>query len=115
VKKYLPLLLLLACGPKKSGGTTPPPPTPTPDAAPTAPPDAAPKEAAQVFPTQTAQPQDLAFPDESFRDKQPDATPPRPFHLPAIKPFKLDDGVTVYLIEQHTLPIVSMDLSMDGG
>jgi zinc protease len=65
--------------------------------------------------TQTATPQNLAFPDEDFRAHQPAAGAPRPFRLPAVKPFTLDNGITVYLIEQHTLPIVSMDLNFDGG
>ena len=65
--------------------------------------------------TQTAAPQDLAFPDEEFRAHQPAAGAPRPFKLPAVKPFTLDNGIVVYLIEQHTLPIVSMDLNFDGG
>ena len=65
--------------------------------------------------TQTAQPQNLQFPDEDFRTKQPEAGPPRAFKLPAIKPFTLKNGIKVYLVEQHTLPIVSMDLNFDGG
>jgi zinc protease len=65
--------------------------------------------------TQTAQPQSLAFPDEEFRTHQPSATAPRPFRLPAMKPFTLKNGIKVYLVEQHALPIVSMDLNFDGG
>jgi zinc protease len=68
-----------------------------------------------AIPTQTAQPQALTFPDEPFRAAQPPAGPPRPFQLPAMQSFKLANGVQVYLVEQHTLPIVSMDLSFDGG
>jgi zinc protease len=65
--------------------------------------------------SQTAQPQELTFPDEEFRRTQPVATAPRPFKLPAVKPFTLKNGIKVYLVEQHTLPIVSMDLNFDGG
>ncbi len=65
--------------------------------------------------TQTAQPQELQFPDEDFRQHQPAAAAPRPFKLPPIKPFTLGNGIKVYLVEQHTLPIVSMDLNFDGG
>ncbi|HEY5924915.1 MAG TPA: pitrilysin family protein [Kofleriaceae bacterium] len=65
--------------------------------------------------TQTASPQELSFPDEEFRRKQPSATAPRPFKLPAVQPFTLKNGIKVYLVEQHTLPIVSMDLNFDGG
>ena len=68
-----------------------------------------------AFPTQTAQPQELVFPDESFRAIQPEAGPARPFQLPKVQTFKLADGLQVYLVEQHTLPIISLDLSFDGG
>src|SRR6476660_8726208 len=64
---------------------------------------------------QTAQPQNLAFPDEEFRREQPQKTDPRPFKLPPVKQFTLKNGIKVYLVEQHTLPIVSMDLNFDGG
>lgn len=65
--------------------------------------------------TQTAQPQQLQFPEEEFRATQPVAGPPRPFRLPVMKPFTLKNGVKVYLVEQHTLPIVSVDLNFEGG
>lgn len=59
--------------------------------------------------------QNLQFPDEDFRAQQPAAGPPRPFKLPPVKTFTLENGIKVYLVEQHTLPIVSMDLNFDGG
>ena len=65
--------------------------------------------------TQTAQPQPLEFPDEAFRAEQPQPGPPRPFRLPAVQTFTLKNGIAVYLVEQHTLPIVSLDLTFDGG
>ena len=83
----------------------PEPPPPEPDMPPPAP----------TFPTQTAQPQELVFPDEAFRATQPPPGAPRPFQLPKVAAFKLASGVQVYLVEQHTLPIVSMDLTFDGG
>ncbi len=58
---------------------------------------------------------DPVFPEEAFRDTQPPAGPPRPFQLPAVKTFTLDNGVQVYLVESHTLPIVSAALDFDGG
>jgi zinc protease len=76
---------------------TPPPPTEKP------------------MPVQTATPQTLSFPDEEFRKTQPAPTAQRPFKLPPVKPFSLPNGIKVYLVEQHTLPIVSMDLNFDGG
>lgn len=109
--KRLLFLALVACHSAAPATTMPAPaPAPAPEAkpAPVAP------EAPKML-TQTAQPQNLAFPDEDFRTKQPEAGPPRAFKLPAIKPFTLKNGIKVYLVEQHTLPIVSMDLNFDGG
>ncbi len=64
---------------------------------------------------QTAAPQELVFPAEEFRHKQPTAAAPRPFRLPKVKPFTLKNGIKAYLVEQHTLPLVSIELSFDGG
>jgi predicted Zn-dependent peptidase len=112
----LALALAVACGPGKT--TTQPAPFPTAggtvepvdpvDTTPT--PDVAPPPM-----TQTAQPQDLAFPDEAFRAEQPKPMAQRPFKLPKMKPFTLKNGIKVYLVEQHTLPIVSVELNFDGG
>ena len=108
------VLALAACG----GKSTPPAPMPapapvaeTPAPAPTPPPKEAPMPAA----TQTATPQELTFPDEEFRAKQPVAGKPRDFKLPPMKPFTLKNGIKVYLVEQHMLPLVGMDLNFDGG
>ena len=105
------LIMLAACGASPTPvpvlpplETPPPPQTPPPEAKPMPEPI-----------TQTAAPQDLKFPDEDFRAHQPAAGAPRPFRLPAVKPFTLANGIKVYLVEQHTLPIVSMDLNFDGG
>ena len=65
--------------------------------------------------TQTAQPQNLTFPNEDFRAQQPKPSEVRPFTLPVMKPFTLPNGIKVFLVEQHTLPLVSMDLNFDGG
>ncbi len=67
------------------------------------------------FAVQTAAPQELAFPEEAFRANQPAAGAPRQFRLPKVKPFTLKTGVKVFLVEQHALPIVSLDLNFDGG
>src|SRR3569832_1669576 len=53
----------------------------------------------------TAQPQDLAFPDEPFRANQPAAAAVRPFTLPEVHRFELAIGIQVYLDEQHHLPL----------
>jgi predicted Zn-dependent peptidase len=113
----LSLLLPLTAG---CGGKPAPAPVAPTAADPTAPPAPArqpepPMPASPPSPTQTAAPQDLAFPDEDFRKAQPGPTAPHPFRLPAVKPFTLKSGLKVFLVEQHTLPIVSMDLNFDGG
>jgi len=60
-------------------------------------------------------PQDLQFPDDAFRRVQPEPLATRPFHVPAVQTFELDGGIQVYLVEQHVLPIVQMQLDVDGG
>ena len=116
MKRYALLALVVACGPKQKPADEIVTPAPAPDAA-VAPPveDEVATEEPMVIPTQTAQPQELAFPDEDFRATQPKPAKARPFNLPAITPFTLDNGIQVYLVEQHVLPIVSLDLSFDGG
>jgi zinc protease len=63
----------------------------------------------------TARPQDLEFPDESFRAHQPASGPPHPFTLPEMQTFELPGGISVFLVEQHVLPIVSLELNFGGG
>ncbi|HVV86610.1 MAG TPA: pitrilysin family protein [Kofleriaceae bacterium] len=65
--------------------------------------------------TSPAVPQELVFPDEPFRATQPPPGPPRPFRLPEVQTFTLANGIDVFLVEQHVLPIVSLDLTFDGG
>lgn len=105
-------LVASACGPRPAPVPASPPPVPGPVAVDEPAPPPTP-EPAPV--TQSAQPQELTFPDEPFRAEQPAAGAPRPFNLPEVQTFKLDNGIAVYLVEQHTLPIVSLDLSFDGG
>jgi zinc protease len=108
------VLFVTACGPKQQEVQEVP--DLAPDAAPTpVVEDPVQEDKPQVFPTQTAQPQELSFPDEGFRATQPKPLAARAFHLPSIKPFTLKNGVEVYLIEQHVLPIVSIDLTFAGG
>ena len=44
-----------------------------------------------------------------------EAGAPHPFKLPKVAKLALHGGIDVYLVEQHALPIVSMDLNFDGG
>jgi zinc protease len=109
-------LAAAACGPGKTN--TQPAPFPgtggdVPDIA--APTDPTPTPTPVPPMTQTAQPQELAFPEEPFRAEQPKPADNRPFNLPKMKPFTLKNGLKVYLVEQHTLPIVSVEINLDGG
>lgn len=97
-----------APGPSSPVAETPPPTAPTPSPPPMPMPQ-------PIKVTQPAAPQELAFPDEAFRATQPKPGPARPFRLPKMKPFTLKNGIKVYLVEQHALPIVSMDLSFEAG
>jgi zinc protease len=105
--KRLSLVVLAACG----GSPAPVAPTITPIPAPVT----VATEPPAMSATQTATPQDLVFPEEDFRKTQPAPGAPHDFKLPAMKPFALPNGIEVYLVEQHNLPIVSMDLNFDGG
>ncbi|MBK9036127.1 MAG: insulinase family protein [Myxococcales bacterium] len=111
----LVISLASACCPAPAAKAVTPTPPPVADVTPPSPPPEPPMPPPPPIPTQTAAPQDLAFPDEPFRASQPVAGPPRPFQLPKVQTFKLANGIQVYLVEQHTLPIVSLDLTFDGG
>ncbi|MEO7093795.1 MAG: pitrilysin family protein, partial [Polyangiales bacterium] len=115
------LILVAACGGGSPKPTTAPAPAPIPPPDPVAV-DTKPEPKPMPIPddppiktVQTAVPQELTFPEEAFRTTQPKAGPPRPFKLPKVKPFSLANGIKVFLVEQHTLPLVSMDLNFDGG
>lgn len=116
-------LALSACGPAQKPAAPPalaPAPGSTEPAPAPPPPEATPQPEVPVQPppikvTQTAAPQELAFPDEEFRKQQPKAGALRPFRLPPVKPFTLKNGIRTYLVEQHELPIVSIDMNFTGG
>ena len=108
-------LAVAACGPSKTNTQPAPFPGTTGDVPVATPTDPTPTPTPVPTMTQTAQPQELAFPDEPFRAEQPRPAENRPFNLPKMKPFTLKNGLKVYLVEQHTLPIVSVELNLDGG
>ncbi len=119
-RSLAPLFVLAAaCGAPKPDPVAPPadpPAAPEPARPPVVTPQPeVPVEPPPIKVIQTAAPQELVFPDEAFRRQQPKAGPPRPFRLPPVKPFTLKNGVRAYLVEQHELPIVSIDLNFDGG
>jgi zinc protease len=54
-------------------------------------------------------------PEEAWRAKAPAPGPAPKLMLPVAKVFKLQNGLTVYLIERHKLPLVSAQLVVTGG
>ena len=60
-------------------------------------------------------PQELTFPKEPFRAKQPPAGKLRPFKAPSAEVFRLDNGAVVYLVRQRKLPILSIEAVFEGG
>jgi zinc protease len=113
VRSLLAATMLAACG--STSSTTQPAPLVPPGPTEPPPTDVPPTDPPETFPVQTATPQALAFPDEAFRATKPAAGPPRPFGLPAMKPLTLKNGIKVYLVERHDLPLISLDLNFDGG
>jgi zinc protease len=57
----------------------------------------------------------LTFPDEPFRAHQPAPGEPHEVKTPQLERFKLPGGISVFMIERHNLPIVSMSLDFEGG
>ncbi|MEO1269962.1 MAG: pitrilysin family protein [Myxococcota bacterium] len=74
------------------------PPTPQPPTTPTPP--------APTAPT---------WPQEAFRTSQPKAGPEPEVTIPKVEPFLLDNGIKVYLVEDHDLPTVTMRLRLNVG
>ncbi len=54
-------------------------------------------------------------PDADFRAKPPTPGPLRPFAVPAVKRFKLKNGLSVILAESHKLPLVSLEMVIKTG
>ncbi|HLL23099.1 MAG TPA: insulinase family protein [Kofleriaceae bacterium] len=117
MKRLALIALAAACGGGGTPKTTQPQPVQPVDSTPVAQTPTRPQETPvqPIKVVQPAAPQELVFPDEQFRAEQPKAGAPRPFRLPKVKPFTLASGIKVFLVEQHTLPIVSLDLNFDGG
>ena len=93
-------LLLVACAGQQQ--ETKPPPPPQPVAQPTPPP--APKPEVQLTP------------DQKWRDKQPAPLQVTPkFEAPVPVKRKLKNGLEVLVVENHALPLVSVDLLIKTG
>ncbi len=54
-------------------------------------------------------------PDAAFRASPPPPGDKRPFKVPAVKRFRLRDGLPVILAESHKLPLVRLDLIVKTG
>ncbi len=56
-----------------------------------------------------------ATPDAAFRSTLPQPGDKHPFKVPAVKRFRLKNGLSVILAESHKLPLVSLDLIVKTG
>lgn len=99
--RLLPAALLAALA---AACATPSEPAATAQSKPSAAPSAAP---AAAKPTGT--------PDADFRAQQPPAGPPVTFHPPVPKVLTLKSGLTLWLLERHELPLVSLELLVEAG
>ena len=52
---------------------------------------------------------------EPWRKDAPEATEPRPFKLPAVETYKLENGLKVQLVEDHRVPYVTVFLGFKAG
>lgn len=52
---------------------------------------------------------------ESWRKTAPALPAPRPFKLPAITTYKLANGLTVQLVEDHRVPFITVNLGIKAG
>jgi zinc protease len=55
------------------------------------------------------------MPEEGWRAKAPEPATASKLSLPAATSFKLSNGLTVFLVEQHKLPVVSAQLFVGSG
>jgi zinc protease len=104
MRRLLPAFLLLSCA-----APTPPPPAPPARLAATAP-TPTPLKAPEEPP-----PAELAFPEEAFRAQQPVAGEAKGVKAPALDRFKLPNGISVFLVERHNLPLISLSVEFEGG
>ncbi len=52
---------------------------------------------------------------ETWRKNPPQTPAPRPFKLPTVSSYKLDNGLTVELLEDHRVPFVTVELGIKAG
>ena len=111
------LALTLALGTAACVATTPPPPA-APPGRPI--PPTAPAQTAAAAPGRPPTPPAEVVaarvtPDADFRAQRPTPSPERPFKVPAVKRFRLKNGLKVILAESHKLPLVGMELVIKTG
>ncbi|HLT34842.1 MAG TPA: pitrilysin family protein, partial [Enhygromyxa sp.] len=69
-----------------------------------------------VQPSVTAEPvAEVEWPDEPFRAERPKPKPIQDVKIPSIETFTLDNGMEVYLVQQQTLPTISIYFEWDYG
>jgi zinc protease len=52
---------------------------------------------------------------EAWRKVAPEGTAPRPFKMPKVETYKLKNGMTVQLLEDHRVPFVTFNLGIKAG
>lgn len=52
---------------------------------------------------------------EAWRKKPPVMPPPRPFKFPQVDAYRLPNGLTVQLVEDHRVPFITMSLGFKAG
>ncbi len=65
--------------------------------------------------TRTEAPSEQGTPDESFRAHPPPPSAPVEFHAPIPKELTLRNGLPVFLIERHEVPLVAISLAVRSG
>jgi hypothetical protein len=120
VKRFLALLLVVACGPSvgKPGEVTPTLPGEDPVGKlglknPNASSNDKKPAKAEVKPKPPAEPDPWAGRKDLIA--APERKPPSPVNLPPIERFELGNGLEVIVVENHGLPVVSLHLAINGG
>ncbi len=101
-------LLVVSCA-----STPPPAPQPPPAPSPPPPPPVITTRAPGPPADEPVAPR--MTPDAPFRATRPSATAERPFRVPAVKRFRLKNGVRVILAESHKLPLVGFEMVIKTG
>ncbi len=92
------------------------PPQPQPPPAPLAPPQAArPNPEREQRAAPAGPPPSTATPDAAFRKSPPPPSAPVEFRAPVPAQFKLRNGLAVFLIERHEVPLVTLSLAVRSG